>query len=175
MKEISLCPMPQKMKKSGRIANLSGFKWIKIQPGFSPALKNHFISFAGKKGEIFSEELEVTLATPAKGNVLIEARIESGKKDEPQRFAITITGKGIKISSAGEEGLFYGLQTVSQLVDQFGTQLPDLEIEDWPDFKTRGAHRCRRANWKRKASRAGRRPPCRTLRLSYRQPRLWAS
>jgi hypothetical protein len=139
MKEISLCPMPQKMRKSGRTANLSGFKWIKIQPGFSGALKNHFISFAGKNGKYFSEGLEVTLAAPAKGNVLIEARIESGKKDDPQRFAITITGKGIKISSAGEEGLFYGLQTVSQLVDQFGTQLPDLEIEDWPDFKTRGA------------------------------------
>ena len=139
MREISLCPMPQKMKKSGRTADLSGFKWIKIRPGFSPALKKHFISFAGKNGKYFSEGLEVTLATPAKGNTLIEAVIENGKKDEPQRFEISITGKGIKISSSGEAGLFYGLQTVSQLVDQFGTQLPDIEIEDWPDFKARGA------------------------------------
>ncbi|MFA6567893.1 MAG: family 20 glycosylhydrolase [Victivallales bacterium] len=139
MKEISLCPMPQKIRKSGRIANLSGFKWIKIQPGFSTSLKNHFISFAGKNSKSFSEGLEVTAATPAKGNILVEALIESGKKDDPQRFAIAITGKGIKISSAGEAGLFYGLQTVSQLVDQFGTQLPDIEIEDWPDFKVRGA------------------------------------
>jgi hexosaminidase len=139
MKEISLCPMPQKMRKSGRIADLRGFKWIKIQPGFSGALKNHFISFAGKNGKYFSDGIEVTLATPAKGNTLIEAVIESGKKDEPQRFGISITGKGIKISSSGEAGIYYGLQTVSQLLDQFGAQLPDIEIEDWPDFKTRGA------------------------------------
>jgi hexosaminidase len=65
--------------------------------------------------------------------------LESGKKDDPQRFEIEVSGKGVKISSAGEAGLFYGLQTVSQLVDQFGTRIPDIEIEDWPDFKTRGA------------------------------------
>ncbi len=139
MREISLCPMPQKMKKSGRTADLRGFKWIKVQSDFSPALKNHFISFAGKIGKSFPEKPEVTSANPAKGNVLIETIIESGKKDDPQRFTVSVTGRGIKISSSGEAGLFYGLQTVSQLIEQFGTQLPDIEIEDWPDFKVRGA------------------------------------
>jgi hypothetical protein len=139
MKEISLCPMPQKMKKSGRIADLHGFKWIKIKPDFSPALKKHFISFAEKHGTSFPEKLEVTAASPAKGNIFLEALLESGTKNDPQRFEISISAKGIKISSSGEAGIFYGLQTISQLVDQFGTQLPDLQIEDWPDFKTRGA------------------------------------
>lgn len=139
MKEISLCPMPQKIKKSGRIAELGGFKWIKVQSDFSPALKNHFISFAGKIGKSFPEKPEVTSATPARGDILIEAVLENGKKDDPQRFEIKIAAKGIKISSAGEAGIYYGLQTVSQLIAQFGTQLPDLEIEDWPDFKVRGA------------------------------------
>jgi hypothetical protein len=139
MREISLCPMPQKMKKSGRIADLGRFKWIKVQSDFSPALKNHFISFAGKIGKSFPEKLEVTSASPAKGNIFIDAVIEDGKKGDPQRFTITVTGRGIRISSSGEAGIFYGLQTVSQLVDQFGSQLPDIEIEDWPDFKARGA------------------------------------
>ncbi|MFA6292081.1 MAG: family 20 glycosylhydrolase, partial [Victivallales bacterium] len=139
MREISLCPMPQKMKKTGRIADLSGFKWIKIQSDFSPALKNHFIRFANNLNSSFHVKPEVTAASPAKGNILIEALIETGKKDNTQSFSLDVTGKGIRISSAGEAGIFYGLQTVSQIIEQFGAQLPDIEIEDWPDFKVRGA------------------------------------
>jgi hexosaminidase len=42
-------------------------------------------------------------------------------------------------TGADEAGLFYGVQTLRQIVAQTGDHpLPCLEIEDWPDFPVRG-------------------------------------
>ncbi len=48
-----------------------------------------------------------------------------------QRDAVTITGES-------EAGLFYGVQTLLQIIGRHGRELPCLEIDDAPDFSNRG-------------------------------------
>lgn len=53
-------------------------------------------------------------------------------------YTLQIATDGIKIQGDGPSGAFYGLQTLSQLVSQYGRDLPCLGIADHPDFPDRG-------------------------------------
>jgi hypothetical protein len=52
---------------------------------------------------------------------------------------MSIRPEGIQLQAAAPAGIFYGVCTLAQLVDQYGVELPTLEIEDAPDFPVRGA------------------------------------
>jgi hexosaminidase len=56
----------------------------------------------------------------------------------PQGYRLSITAAGIGITAAGPAGVLNGRRTLAQLRSQFPSQLPCLEIEDWPDFPVRG-------------------------------------
>ena len=45
-------------------------------------------------------------------------------------YRMKISRRGIEILSRGEAGLFYGIQTLRQIHDQYGDRLPALEITD---------------------------------------------
>ena len=54
-----------------------------------------------------------------------------------------ITGKNeLIIRAKGEDGLFYGTQTLMQLIQKGrdGNKVPGLEILDWPDIQKRAVH-----------------------------------
>ncbi|CAM3521139.1 family 20 glycosylhydrolase [Elizabethkingia occulta] len=65
------------------------------------------------------------------------------KKDAKQKegyYTLTINDKGINIAGYDNQGLFYGVQTLLQLVEEHKDDLkiPYLEIEDYPKFAYRG-------------------------------------
>jgi hypothetical protein len=53
-------------------------------------------------------------------------------------YSLEISPKQIKILGDGPSGAFYGLQTLGQLLFQYGNELPCLYISDTPDFADRG-------------------------------------
>lgn len=57
---------------------------------------------------------------------------------QPQSYKLTIDDGGIVICGSDAAGIFYGVQTLRQLAQQYGSSLPCLEIHDWPDFPARG-------------------------------------
>jgi hypothetical protein len=57
---------------------------------------------------------------------------------EEEGYEIHITEEGIEISSADAAGLFYGVQTLRQIIRQSGVEIPALSIKDSPFFKNRG-------------------------------------
>lgn len=62
---------------------------------------------------------------------------------QPGAYRLQITPDGVTITAAGEEGLRYGVQTLRQLLPvdkQATTQLPCVEIYDYPRFGWRGLH-----------------------------------
>lgn len=63
----------------------------------------------------------------------------------PQAYTLTINKNGIVISGNDAAGLFYGIQTLSQIMLSEGRKLPFCKIEDEPDFRARGFyHDCTR-------------------------------
>ncbi len=53
-------------------------------------------------------------------------------------YRLTVTDDGIRITGADNAGVFYGVMTLTQLLQTHNATLPLLEIEDWPDFPARG-------------------------------------
>jgi len=56
-----------------------------------------------------------------------------------ESYTLTVGRKGVEISSPSEVGLFYGLQSLIQLVRN-GDRIPCVEINDQPRFAYRGLH-----------------------------------
>ena len=61
----------------------------------------------------------------------------SGTEDG-QGYKMTIEKSGVTINGDGLPGLFYGIQTLRQMLAEYGAELPCCTITDTPDFPVRG-------------------------------------
>jgi hypothetical protein len=57
---------------------------------------------------------------------------------DAQSYTIEINNFGLIITGDGLPGLFYGIQTLRQMVTEYGAELPCCTITDTPDFPARG-------------------------------------
>ncbi|MDD4109675.1 MAG: family 20 glycosylhydrolase, partial [Prolixibacteraceae bacterium] len=59
-----------------------------------------------------------------------------------QGYKITTAKDEVIVRATGEEGIFYGTQTLLQIIRKTseGYQIPALEITDWPDIEKRAVH-----------------------------------
>ena len=57
---------------------------------------------------------------------------------ERQGYWLDVKDEGIRIIALDAQGAFYAAMTLQQLLRQYGTSLPQLHIEDQPDFARRG-------------------------------------
>jgi len=57
-----------------------------------------------------------------------------------EAYRLKVTSKGAEIRAVSSAGLFYGVQTLCQLVEGSGEEarLPEVEIHDWPALAYRG-------------------------------------
>lgn len=57
-----------------------------------------------------------------------------------EAYDLIVSAQGVKIDAASSAGLFYGLETLRQLVEGQGSAaaLPQVEIHDWPSLAYRG-------------------------------------
>ena len=55
-------------------------------------------------------------------------------------YVLSVLPEGVSVASRGEAGLFYGIQTLLQLQEQFGDRIPAQRITDSPRFSYRGMH-----------------------------------
>ena len=72
--------------------------------------------------------------------ILTREEIREIKKE--QTYKLETNSKAILIRAVDEAGLFYGTQTLLQLIHQGknGPEVPGVEIIDWPDIKERAVH-----------------------------------
>ncbi|QHN03866.1 family 20 glycosylhydrolase [Granulicella sp. WH15] len=59
---------------------------------------------------------------------------------KPEGYTIATTAQGLTITAATAEGLFYGIQTLKQLIEHDGSAavLHAVTVRDWPAMKYRG-------------------------------------
>jgi hypothetical protein len=65
---------------------------------------------------------------------------ESAGPDSREAYSLQLTSKGAEIRASSSAGLFYGVQTLLQMVEGSGPQavLPAAAIRDWPALAYRG-------------------------------------
>lgn len=56
----------------------------------------------------------------------------------PEAYYLYIGRDCVDLTGGSEQGLLWGIQTLRQLVRQYGCLLPSVEIRDWPELKARG-------------------------------------
>ena len=61
-------------------------------------------------------------------------------KNHDQSYSLSVSGDEIKITGYGEAGLYYGVTTFIQCIENDGDVffINEMNILDWPDLKTRG-------------------------------------
>lgn len=77
------------------------------------------------------------------GDELIERAIYLFLKDDEDssKYRLSIEKDNITIEATGSLGIFYGIQTLLQIINEYGTNnIPCLEIIDSPNFLWRGMH-----------------------------------
>ena len=125
--------------KPNRIELLSGFfdltKPVKIKSeGISNASTRRFEDYLKSAGFKISNEQEavIELCIDRKNPLLTN----------PEAYLLKIEPSKITITAAKENGLFYAIQTLLQLVSEYGAnkQIPALNITDCPRFPYRGMH-----------------------------------
>jgi hypothetical protein len=57
-----------------------------------------------------------------------------------EAYALQITPKGVELQARSSAGIFYGVQTLLQMVESAGANavLPEAEVKDWPALAFRG-------------------------------------
>lgn len=133
-----LLPYPQSLiEKAGRL-QLSGCRLIALD---LPNPQRLFFT-AQQIQAVLAEHADVdwpiiggTVVTDDEIGLLITL---NRRPEELQSYRLTIGERGIRIEAHDLAAAFYGIQTLIQLLQQFGPHLPALEIDDWPDLPARG-------------------------------------
>ncbi len=64
--------------------------------------------------------------------------IAAGSMGHAQGYQLVIDARRITVTAESAAGVFYGVQTLRQLLEHYGSELPALRVSDWPDFPNRG-------------------------------------
>jgi hypothetical protein len=71
-------------------------------------------------------------------NIGIAIRTAPERAERVQGYELTITPDQVAIEAYDAAGAFYAINTLIQIAEQSGAELPCLRIADWPDFPVRG-------------------------------------
>ncbi len=135
--------VPQPVSMQTDEGNFTLTKTTNIIASKSDIHEASMLNFYLKKLYGFTLPVKVTTAAPSKANAVIFKLLSSGKKDE---YKLDVNTNSITISSASNEGLFYGMQSLLQLLPATkesidnGFFVPAVTIDDYPRFGYRGMH-----------------------------------
>ncbi|MDY8135141.1 family 20 glycosylhydrolase [Aquimarina sp. 2201CG5-10] len=132
-------PQPFKINKKQGYFEVKKNTSITYNNASSSTVVNFFIA---KINTVTGYNLVVSDQTNQKNN--IEFIIDSAQEFLNEEYHLSISNDKISIKAGNDKGLFYGMQTVLQLVsipaNNTSFHIPALDIEDKPRFSWRGMH-----------------------------------
>lgn len=105
-----------------------------------PDLLSYSTNLSGKERDDLRSWMSVCpirlaeAADPDAANLLL-IRTDAG---EPESYRLTVAPRRITIEGTDAAGIFYGLQSLVQLIEQNPERIPSLTVEDAPRFPYRG-------------------------------------
>ena len=141
-KMLHLIPMPKKIiTGSGKVC-LSDFNNLNLPSNCSDSLLNLAVRLADELESTTGERIRFACSEIAGASIKL---LMTGGKGSSENYRLTAAPSEIRISAKTETGLFYGIQTLRQLIRTEGSEIPVLEIDDSPDYPVRGFyHDCTR-------------------------------
>jgi hypothetical protein len=143
-----LLPRPQEIKYGTSRLPLAG-----LQIGFAstPTEQDRFAAEELASGLSSRAQIgvEISEGIPRRGWIVLR-RTGSGPDlpqpgehagpDSREAYTLKVTSEGAEIGANSSAGLFYGVQTLLQLVEGSAAEaaLPEVEIRDWPSLPYRG-------------------------------------
>lgn len=85
----------------------------------------------------FKPALNKSLEIKEDNNIYLTIEQEFNQSGVESYF-LEVNAKNIIINANSEQGLFYGIQSLSQIIKNEGRKIPLIKIKDSPYFKTRG-------------------------------------
>jgi hexosaminidase len=139
MRTPSLLPAPRQLQLGSGAYQLEPGRRVLLQ-GAAPAellFSARRLQAALRRHADASWELAASPAGPPReiGAVL---RVAPERVGHPQAYELTVDANGILLEAGAPAGIFYGVCTLLQLLEQSGHELPHLRVSDWPDFPARG-------------------------------------
>jgi hexosaminidase len=122
-----------KLLRSGKKIAVSAPNIVDITP-IATSLQQSFAQFAGVSWTLRSGQID-----EASTGLLIAVETMSPMDEKHlQAYVLDTTGDAITLQAISPAGVFYGAQTLKQLLRQYGAKLPRMRIDDYPDFARRG-------------------------------------
>ena len=94
---------------------------------------------------LFGLVLPYNLARLSLGHRGVSVSVSVGELGMPgdEGYQLSVTDKVVSVRAESEAGAFYGLQTLSQLMEdasEAGIEIPAITVRDWPDIAYRAVH-----------------------------------
>jgi hexosaminidase len=141
-------PVPQEVEFKGRDFEFGSGWRLELGQGVEPgdmaveSLKDGLESRHGISLETRGRGKAIELAIQP-GSVVIGKTADKNKAAlEEQAYMLELAGNGIRITANAPTGLFYGVETLVQLVKHAEGKLwlPEATITDWPDLEQRNIY-----------------------------------
>jgi hexosaminidase len=140
---VNIIPAPVELKMN--TGNFSFNHSTQIIAAESAMHEAKMFNFYLKKLYGYALPVKSKLGNSKSGNVIILELTKS--TDRKDAYNMAVESNKILIRSSGNEGLFYGIQTLLQLLPENKTEIaeqtyeiPQLSIKDYPRFQYRGMH-----------------------------------
>ena len=137
---LYVIPYPQKVVMGGDNFNFDNHLNIFLD-------KNHSLADEFTANELTRDlknewNADAVITNKPGGYSIVLSRQKNLSKLGKQGYQLLVNKNEIVITASGEEGLFYGTQTLLQLIQKNGTghKVIGLKITDWPDITERAVH-----------------------------------
>ena len=133
--DFHLQPTPQEYKATaGSVAVPTAYN-LKLAANLADAPAARLLKEILPVKACCATKTDFTISLGVKGDKAI-CKVNRRIPAQAEGYYLQVTEKGITVAGSDERGLFYGVQTLAQLVKQ--GELPITEVTDYPDVRWRG-------------------------------------
>jgi len=137
---FNLLPRPQEIRRRQGALKLADSPAVSLPPGSG----RQELTAAGQLADDLSAlgiEARIARRSGNQDKVAGGIALRRGRvTGDDEGYELTVGSRGIEIVANGPRGLYYGVQTLRQLLRRFGRKLPAVGIRDWPEFAMRGVY-----------------------------------
>ncbi len=132
---MKIIPTPREVAMGEGALQLSQLSAIKICLGSDIRITKIATTVRNEIMELIGAPLKL-MAAPCSCSDTPILYISHG--EEGEGYSLTIDAKGITVKGDGAHGAYNAMQTLRQIIHEYGDTLPYVTVNDAPDFKERG-------------------------------------